>query len=105
MFKLQFRIKWNDLEKMWPQPSDGSLDTGKIQIFGQPFHRSMSTKIMRNPDGFSEKHQIITDSQGNREEKITKQIGTKVHTTIIKTAKDGSQVKTEESYNIDMNEV
>ncbi|OXU30887.1 hypothetical protein TSAR_002608 [Trichomalopsis sarcophagae] len=102
------KIKSDELAKIWKGPStsqDVESFTTTPQFSIRSFGSSVSTQIVRRPDGSMEERRTVRDSDGNEEIKITRQIGDKMHTIITKRAKDGSEVKSEDIVNMDENEL
>lgn len=87
---------------MWKNHSKvDAVQESRPQFSTKSFGKSVSTRIVRRPDGTVEQHQTFKDSNGNEEIKITRQIGDKVHTVVTKKTKDGLEEKSENLINMD----
>lgn len=94
------RIRSEELAKIWKAPSFSKFDSYSPQINIHSFGSSVSTQIVKRPDGSIEERRTLRDSDGNEEIKITRQIGDKIHSIITKKSKDGSETKTEDIINM-----
>ncbi|XP_012255038.2 HCLS1-associated protein X-1-like [Athalia rosae] len=98
---LDGRITSDELSKVWKDPSslqstDSYANTPRQRPFVfHSFGQSVSTKIIRKPDGTIEQYRTVKDSNGNEETTITHQIGDKTRTVIIKKDKNGEKSETE----------
>ena len=87
------------MAKIWKSPSESVESFPKTSI--RTFGSSVSTQIVRRPDGSVEERRTVRDTDGNEETRITRQIGDKMHTIVTKKAKDGSEIKSEDIVNMD----
>lgn len=101
LMKFLIRIRSDELAKIWKAPSSSELDRYIPQVGIHSFGSSVSTKFIKRPDGSIEEHHTIRDSDGNEEIKVTRKIGDKIHSVITKKTKDGSEIKTEDLFNMD----
>lgn len=88
------------MSRVWKDPS--SLQSvepynppQRSPFFFQSFGQSISTKIIRKPDGSVEQHRTVRDSEGNEETTITQQFGDNTRTVVIKKDKNGGKSETE----------
>ncbi|XP_047364790.1 uncharacterized protein LOC124955026 [Vespa velutina] len=101
---LDGRISADNLFKFWNEPNDTKI----IPSTNHQFHRSskfVSKRFIHAPDGTIEQHQIIKDSEGNEEKRVSKQIGDKKYVVTTKRDKNGVETKVEDLINIDENEL
>lgn len=89
--------------KLWKnEPSNiGAVQEYKPKRSFQSFGQSMSTRIVKLPDGSVEQHKTVRDSEGNEEITVTRQIGDKKYTVVTKKDKTGAETKIEDLYNMD----
>ncbi|KAJ8672669.1 hypothetical protein QAD02_003929 [Eretmocerus hayati] len=94
------KLKSEELAKIWEAPPS-KTDRFTPKFSFRSFGSSVSTQIVRRPDGSVEERRTMRDSDGNEEIRVTRQIGDKMHTIVTKRDKDGSEVKTEDIVNMD----
>lgn len=63
------------------------------------------SQIIRRPDGTIEERKSVTDSEGNCETTIKRQVGDKIYTSVTKRDKNGVESKTENFENIPESEL
>ncbi|XP_043270868.1 HCLS1-associated protein X-1 [Venturia canescens] len=105
---LDGQLSAADLTKVWKEPDSVEPRQSQMphsQFSFRSFGKSMSTQMIRQPDGTIEQRQTITDSDGNTETIITRQFGDKTHTIKTRRDKNGVETKTEDLINLDENQL
>ncbi|XP_058806315.1 HCLS1-associated protein X-1-like isoform X1 [Phymastichus coffea] len=97
------KIKSDELAKIWKPSGLEKNDDSSLSV--RSFGNSVSTQIIRRPDGSMEERRTVRDTDGNEEIRVTRQIGNKKHTIVTQKTKDGSETKTEDVVNMDENEL
>ncbi|XP_046735634.1 HCLS1-associated protein X-1 [Diprion similis] len=85
---------WKDLSSLQRNDADTNISQQRPFSF-HSFGQSISTKIIRKPDGSIEQYRTVRDSEGNEETTVTRQVGDKSHTVIVKKGKNGEKTETE----------
>ena len=88
------------MAKVWKTPEKSDDSYSSSPLF-RSFGTSVSTQIVKRPDGRIEERRTVKDSNGNEEVRVTRRIGDKLHTIITKKQKDGSETKSEDIVNMD----
>lgn len=102
------RLSAKDLVKVWKEPDSlqpVEPQQPRRQFSFNSFGKSMSTQMIRRPDGTMEQRQTITDSEGNTETIITRQFGDQTHTIKTRRDKNGVEMKTEDLINLDESKI
>ncbi|XP_012273037.1 HCLS1-associated protein X-1-like [Orussus abietinus] len=104
---LDGKFNSKDLIQAWKnreqEPSEEVQITKPFE--SHSYKKMNSIRIIQRPDGTVEKHKTFTDSQGNKETVITRQIGDKVHTIKTKVDPTGTETKFEDLINMNENDL
>lgn len=105
---LDGKINAGNLSKLWSAPD--VLEPARPVTPGRQFSfraigQSITSQVIRRPDGTMEQRQTVTDSEGNTETTVTRQIGDKTHTVKTRKDKNGVETTTEDLINIDQDQL
>ncbi|XP_044592252.1 HCLS1-associated protein X-1 isoform X2 [Cotesia glomerata] len=96
---------WKDVDETQLVPKNESPVVPRSRFNFSSFGKSVTSQTIRRPDGSVEERQSVTDSEGNCETTIKRQIGDKIYTSVTKRDKYGVESKTENFENIPESEV
>lgn len=93
------RITADEFSKIWRGGQERTVEPPAPRSFS--FGKFVKKEVIRRPDGTLEQKQIISDSEGNKETIVTREVGNQKYVVTTKTDKYGVETKSENLINMD----